>query len=251
MLGIIGGSGLTALPDVHVLDVLHPQTPYGRPSAELIKGEWEGQTVVFLARHGQDHQLPPHQINYRANIYALKQAGVNDILAVNAVGGINFAMAATDIVIPHQIIDYTWGREHSFSDYGHVLHVDFTEPYSASLRELLLQAAHVEEIVCVNGGVYGCTQGPRLETAAEIGRCVRDGCDLVGMTAMPEAILARELEIEYASLCLVVNWGAGLSPEPITMDAIAEIASAGEEKVQRLLRVAMDLLGGGPSGGKS
>ncbi|MGB1061184.1 MAG: S-methyl-5'-thioinosine phosphorylase, partial [Ketobacter sp.] len=196
LIAIVGGTGLTELQGLELTDTRTLETKYGVPSAALEFGRFGQQPVVFLARHGKGHTVPPHQVNYRANIQALKQVGVEKIIAVNAVGGINPQMGAESLVIPDQIIDYTWGREFTFADQGNVLHVDFSYPYSEPLRQSLLTAAAELGLEVHDGGVYGATQGPRLETAAEVDRLERDGCDIVGMTGMPEAALAREVDID-------------------------------------------------------
>ena len=210
-LGIIGGTGLTELEALALEREMPVQTPWGPPSAPLLHGRWAGRPVVFLARHGRDHSLPPHAVNYRANLWALHQAGVAEVVAVNAVGGIAAAYPAGALAVPGQVIDYTWGRAHTFCDgQGHPLqHVDFTHPYDEALRVALLRAGSAAGVAVVDGGVYGATQGPRLESAAEVDRMARDGCDLVGMTGMPEAGLARELGLAYACLAVVVNRAAG------------------------------------------
>lgn len=211
MLGIIGGSGLTQLSN---LDVSHREvvrTVWGEPSAPLSFGRIGKQDVVFLARHGFGHTIPPHLVNYRANIDALKRAGATWIVSVASVGGIRADMVPGALIVPDQIIDYTWGREATFqhADAEQVVHIDFTEPYDAGVRSALLSAARQQGEAVIDGGVYATTQGPRLETAAEINRLARDGADLVGMTGMPEAGLAREAEMPYGALCVVANWAAG------------------------------------------
>jgi 5'-methylthioadenosine phosphorylase len=211
MLAIIGGSGLTQLSN---LDVSHREvgrTPYGEPSGALTFGRICGHEVVFLARHGYGHAIPPHVVNYRANIWALKENGATRIVSVASVGGIRSDLNPGDIVIPHQIIDYTWGRKSTYFDGNGapVTHVDFTEPYDGILRRQLIQAAADAGVRIKDGGVYAATQGPRLETAVEINRFERDGADVVGMTGMPEAVLARELDIPYAAINLVSNHAAG------------------------------------------
>lgn len=212
MLAIIGGSGLTQLSNLEVARREVIRTPYGEPSGALMFGRICGQEVVFLARHGYGHTIPPHRVNYRANIWALKrQAGARGIISVASVGGIRADLAPGSVVLPHQIIDYTWGRKHTYEEGGdsQVAHVDFTEPYDRKLRgELLAASADAGEAV-VDGAVYATTQGPRLETAAEINMLERDGADIVGMTGMPEAGLARELDMPYAAICVVANWCAG------------------------------------------
>nr|WP_290593109.1 MULTISPECIES: S-methyl-5'-thioinosine phosphorylase [unclassified Ketobacter] len=235
MIAIVGGTGLTELQGLELTDTRTLETEYGVPSAALEFGRFGQQPVVFLARHGKGHTVPPHQVNYRANIQALKQVGVEKIIAVNAVGGINPQMGAESLVIPDQIIDYTWGREFTFADQGNVLHVDFSYPYSEPLRQSLLTAAAELGLAVHDGGVYGATQGPRLETAAEVDRLERDGCDIVGMTGMPEASLAREAELEYACLSLVVNMAAGRSEGIITMDDIELAIKNGMGNVRAIL----------------
>ncbi|MCK5791544.1 MAG: S-methyl-5'-thioinosine phosphorylase [Ketobacter sp.] len=235
MIAIVGGTGLTELQGLELTDTRTLETEYGVPSAALEFGRFGQQPVVFLARHGKGHTVPPHQVNYRANIQALKQVGVEKIIAVNAVGGINPQMGAESLVIPDQIIDYTWGREFTFADQGNVLHVDFSYPYSEPLRQSLLTAAAELGLEVHDGGVYGATQGPRLETAAEVDRLERDGCDIVGMTGMPEASLAREAELEYACLSLVVNMAAGRSEGIITMDDIELAIKNGMGNVRAIL----------------
>lgn len=219
---IIGGTGLTELSGLVLREIRAIETPYGLPSADIVCGEFAGREVLFLARHGHPHRIAPHQVNYRANLWALRHAGAQSVIAVNAVGGIHAAMDTGHFCVPHQIIDYSYGREHTFfaGDLDHVTHIDFTHPYDAQLRERLIAALQAQGCAFSDHGVYGCTQGPRLETAAEIARMERDGCDIVGMTGMPEAALARELQLPYACLALVVNPAAGKANEVITMSAI-------------------------------
>lgn len=234
---IIGGTGLTELSGFVLQERLLMQTPYGPPSAEILRGECAGREVLFLARHGHPHRLPPHQVNYRANLWALKQAGAQAIIAVNAVGGIHPAMGSGHLCVAHQIIDYTHGREHTFfeGDIEHVTHVDFSYPYDEALRQRLIAALMATGYPFSSHGVYGCTQGPRLETVAEITRMERDGCDMVGMTGMPEAVLARELELPYACLALVVNPAAGKGASIITMAEIEAALVEGIVKVRAVL----------------
>jgi 5'-methylthioinosine phosphorylase len=221
-LAIIGGTGLTQLEGLKIIKREALTTPYGQPSAEYLTGELCGREVVFLARHGNPHAIPPHKINYRANLFGLKQLGVERIVAVAAVGGITRDMEPAHIAIPDQIIDYTYGRYHTFFEDQDdpVTHVDFTYPYSQKLRTGLITAAAKANIRVTPLGTYGCTQGPRLETTAEIRRMERDGCDVVGMTGMPEAALAREFGIDYAALAVVANWAAGKTEGEITMEEI-------------------------------
>lgn len=199
-------------------------TAWGKPSSPISVGKLAGQNVLFLPRHSENHNVAPHRVNYRANIAALAELGATHIFAFNVVGGIHSDMAAGKLVVPHQIIDYTWGREHSYEDSETELqHVDFTEPYNSSLRKILIKATAKSDCDVVGHGVYGVTQGPRLESAAEIIRLERDGCDIVGMTAMPEAGLAREKNLPYACLALVVNPAAGKSDQPISLADIEKI----------------------------
>ena len=245
---IIGGTGLNNFPNANSQESISLDTPYGKPSGRieaLTLGEY---TVYFLARHGQPHNLPPHQINYRANLYALHQLGVTDIFAVNAVGGISENAPTGQLCIPDQLIDYTWGREHTYSqqdasnDLLSVQHIDFTHPFTESLRSILVDKSHELGLPMTDGGTYAVTQGPRLETAAEIAKYERDGCDIVGMTAMPEAALARELNIRYASVCLSVNPAAGKSDEEITMADIQVVVDQGMKQVTSLLSASVSQL---------
>ncbi len=210
-LAVIGGTGLYNFPGLQNVQKHSVDTPYGAASDAITLGELNGKRVAFLARHAAGHSIPPHRINYRANLWALHRLGAKRVLGINAVGGIRDDMGPRVLVVPDQIIDYTHGRLSSFCDVdgAKVEHVDFTEPYSARLRADLLAAATRGGIRIVDGGCYGATQGPRLETRTEITRMRRDGCDLVGMTGMPEAALARELGIDYACLALIANWAAG------------------------------------------
>lgn len=211
MLGIIGGTGLTELANLNISKRLIVRTPYGEPSQPLVFGEINGKEVVFLARHGGGHTIPPHAVNYRANVWALHSVGVCHLLSVATVGGITRNLIPGDIVLPNQILDYTYGRNNTYHDGIElpVRHIDFTHPYSPTMRAQCLLAAQRVNASIVDGGVYACVQGPRLETAAEIDRYERDGATLVGMTGMPEAVLARELGVEYAAICPVANFAAG------------------------------------------
>jgi 5'-methylthioinosine phosphorylase len=235
---LIGGSGLSRLNEMEIDRRESLATPYGAPSADLTFGRLFGHEIVFLARHGDRHTIPPHKINYRANIWALKQSGVAEVLAIAAVGGIHCDMEPGRLVIPDHIIDYTHGRPHTFfeDDLDAVTHIDFTQPYSARLRVRLIEAAEQAGLFICRSGTYGCTQGPRLETAAEVCRMERDGCDLVGMTGMPEAALARELRMDYACCAVVVNWAAGKTETEIRLDEIMRNMEQGMQDVIRLLR---------------
>ena len=236
-LAIIGGSGFANLKTLEVVrrEVVH--TPYGEPSAPLTHGLLDGKEVTFLPRHGSGHIIPPHKVNYRANLWALKNVGISQVIGVAAVGGIRKDMKPGLIAVPDQIIDYTYGRQHTFfeDDLQKVTHIDFTAPYTDRLRQALLKAAKKSGASVIDGGTYGATQGPRLETTMEIKRMARDGCDLVGMTGMPEASLARELDMDYASCSVVANWAAGLSDGPITMKEIEASLVDGMDQVRRLL----------------
>jgi len=227
MLAIIGGSGLTQLATLEVVRKQIVRTPYGEPSGPLTYGHLAGGEVAFLARHGYGHTLAPHEINYRANIWALKEKGVTRILAVCTVGCITPGLASGDIVIPDQIIDYTWGRKSTFFEGAEqpVVHVDFTHPYCEATRGMLIEGARDAGVAVVPRGTYAAVQGPRLETAAEIDRFERDGADLVGMTGMPEAALARELGIPYAALALVANpaAGRGTSAQAVSIEEISKV----------------------------
>lgn len=221
-LAVIGGTGLDQLKGLEIVASHTVETPFGEPSRPVQEGRLGDTTLFFLHRHGSPRAIPPHRVNYRANLWALKKLGATDVIGVNAVGGIAPAMRPGRLVIPDQVIDYTWGREHTFDtgDSGELLHIDFTEPYDAALRTTVVAAAVELAVDCETGGVQGVMQGPRLETAAEIGRMARDGCDVVGMTGMPEASLARELGLAYASVCMVVNAAAGLGDEPLTLEGM-------------------------------
>ncbi len=238
---IVGGTGLTELPGLLLREAVAIDTPYGPPSADILRGDYAGREVLFLARHGHPHRIPPHQVNYRANLWALREAGAQAVIAVNAVGGIHPAMGAGHLCVPHQLIDYTYGREHTFfeGDIEHVTHIDFSFPYDEALRQRLIDGLAAEGYLFSSHGVYGCTQGPRLETAAEIARMERDGCDIVGMTGMPEAVLARELALPYACLALVVNPAAGKAQGVITMAEIELALAEGISKTRAVLARAL------------
>jgi 5'-methylthioinosine phosphorylase len=243
-LAIIGGSGLYTLEPGVASELHEVLTPYAAAPVTLALEHSSSGPVWFLPRHGKDHSIAPHEINYRANIHALQQVGVRRIVAVNAVGGITAAMGAGVLVLPDQIIDYSWGREHTFCSGQHAFdrHIDFSWPYSARLADILQQTSAQLELPIQRGACYACTQGPRLETAAEIRRLARDGCDIVGMTGMPEAALARELELDYACVALVVNRAAGLEDAPITAAAMRAVMDAGISTIRRLLLAALPAL---------
>ena len=238
-LAIIGGSGLSRLATLSITRREVIRTPYGEPSGPLTFGRLAGHEVVFLARHGYGHTIPPHQVNYRANIWALHAQGIRDVVAIASVGGIRADMRPGTLALPDQILDYTHGRAATFytlEDRG-VEHVDFTWPYDRTLRERCLRAAQRAGVAVVDGGVDAAPQGPRLETAAEINRLERDGASVVGMTGMPEAILAREIGLAYASITVVANWaaGRGSSAEAVSLEDISGILQDGMERVRLII----------------
>nr|MBL8411728.1 S-methyl-5'-thioinosine phosphorylase [Dechloromonas sp.] len=239
MLAIIGGSGLTTLSN---LDVSHREvvrTPYGEPSGAIVFGEIAGQPAMFLPRHGYGHTIPPHLVNYRANLWALHHHKASGIISVASVGGIRSDLQPGEIVLPSQIIDYTWGRKSTYFDGNGapVTHVDFTEPYDADLRRRIREAAATLSVEVKEGGVYAATQGPRLETAAEIDRFERDGADLVGMTGMPEAVLARELGLPYAAISVIANHaaGRGSSANGIRFESLEHVLQEAMGKVKSII----------------
>lgn len=238
-LGIIGGSGLEQMDGLQISRQAAVATPYGEPSAPLNHGTLQGRAVVFLPRHGSSHAIAPHRINYRANLWALQAAGVRDVVAVCTVGGISETLPAGSLVVPDQIIDYTHGRDASYFDgiSNPLDHIDFTMPFCEDLRARLLKAGRFLGMAIHAGGTYGATQGPRLETAAEIRRMARDGAHIVGMTGMPEAALARELGLCYAMIAAVVNPAAGCggSMQSITLADIHDVAAVAMQDVCRLV----------------
>lgn len=247
-LAVIGGTGVGPPANASVLEEHVLNTPYGRPSGPVLRLLACGVHWLFLQRHGAARDVPPHRVNYRANVWALQALGAPQVLAFNAVGGISEHIRPGRLLVPDQLIDYTWGREHTFDEGGQgvaLLHIEFTEPYSAALRQRLLAAAAEAGVDCVDGGVHGVTQGPRLESAAEIRRMARDGCDVVGMTGMPEAALARELGLDYASVCLVVNAAAGLGGEPLTLEHLKSTIAQESARAQRVLEAFLARAGAG------
>ena len=239
MLAIIGGSGLSQLGSLEVSQRKVVRTPYGEPSGPLTLGRIADCEVLFIARHGYGHTIPPHQVNYRANLWALKETGATRVVSVASVGGIRKDLWPGVLVLPHQIVDYTWGRPSTYFEGAGtpVNHIDFTEPYSAALRRELLAAAESCGERLSDGAVYATTQGPRLETAAEITRLERDGCDLVGMTGMPEASLAREIGLEYAAIAVIANFAAGRgdSEHAIPLDKIEAVLGESMGRVRRII----------------
>jgi 5'-methylthioadenosine phosphorylase len=244
MLAIIGGTGLDQLANLKITHRQVIRTPYGEPSGALTFGTINRHEVMFLARHGYGHTIPPHEVNYRANLWALYQQGAKRVIAVASVGGIRADFIPGEIVIPDQILDYTHGRPFTFFDGRErpVTHIDFTLPYSPQLRKQILTAATNAKVKCLDGGVYAAAQGPRLETAAEINRFERDGADMVGMTGMPEASLARELGLGYAAIAVVVNYAAGRgnSRVGIHLDSISKIVDPAMAKVRNILELVVD-----------
>ena len=243
MLAIIGGSGLGNIEGLEIIRREIVRTPYGQPSEPLIFGNLGGKEVIFLARHGANHTLAPHNINYRANIWALQSVGVKSIISIASVGSIEKSIKVGDFVIPHQIIDYTYGRNNTFFDglENPVKHIDFTYPYDMSLREIIIQSVQKLKYNFVSEGVYAATQGPRLETAAEIDRYEKDGATIVGMTAMPEAVLARELNLSYVAICPVANHAAGRgeSAEGITS---AMLSHSSEQTIKNTIDILIHLV---------
>jgi 5'-methylthioinosine phosphorylase len=236
-LAVIGGSGFAALPGFEVLGQEQPETPYGASSGPIMQGRFGSAEILFLPRHGSAHRIPPHRVNYRANVWALKFCGAKRVVGLAAAGGITSRFSPGILAVPDQIIDYTYGRAHSFHDVdeGDFQHIDFTRPYCEELRQALLGTARDAGLDLVDGGTYGVTQGPRLETAAEVLRMERDGCDLVGMTAMPEAALAREVGLCYASFTFVVNRAAGKAEGEIQMEEIEANIAACSSPIGRVL----------------
>lgn len=243
MLAVIGGSGLSQLSILEDSYREVVRTPYGEPSGPLTFGRIAGHSVAFLARHGYGHTIPPHEVNYRANVWALCKRGAACIISVASVGSIRADLRPGDLVIPHQIIDYTWGRKSSFHEGPEctLTHIDFTDPYDGALREQLLGAARTARIPVSSSAVYAATQGPRLETAAEINRLERDGADVVGMTGMPEAALARELAVPYAAISVVANYAAGRadSREGISFAAIQDVLHESMDRVRTIIEIVV------------
>jgi len=239
MLAVIGGSGLSKLASLEVTQRKAVRTPYGEPSGALTFGRVRGKDLVFLARHGYGHTVAPHEVNYRANLWALKEQQVDGVVSVASVGGIRGDLGPGRLLVPHQIIDYTWGRHATYFEGAGtpVTHIDFTEPYTQALRQRILAAARDCGESIVDGGVYAATQGPRLESAAEINRLERDGADVVGMTGMPEAALARELGLDYAAIAVSANYAAGRSDsaQAIALERIEAVLAEAMGRVRRII----------------
>ena len=247
-LAVIGGTGLYRLAALEDEASFEGDTIYGSPSAPVRVGTIAGRRVAFLARHGEAHSVPPHLVNYRANLRRLADLGAQRVLAINAVGGITERFGPRVVAVPDQIVDYTWGRISTICEEAGtpVLHVDFGDPYTQDLRLAVLRAARKSAVSIVDGGCYGATQGPRLESRAEIARLRRDGCDLVGMTGMPEAGLAREMGLDYACIALVANWAAGCGApgdDPTAVElTLAEVLANVEAATASLPRLLQSLL---------
>jgi 5'-deoxy-5'-methylthioadenosine phosphorylase len=242
-IAIIGGTGFSSFEGIEWKSRVDTSTPYGTTSSPVMSGALRGINVLFLARHGEHHTIAPHRINYRANLWALKEQGARVVLALAAVGGIQDEYAPGVVVLPDQIIDYTYGREHCFAETGdEVVHVEFTRPYCEELRSVLNGVAEAVGVPLINGGVYAATQGPRLESAAEVNRMEGDGANIIGMTGMPEAALARELGLCYASLAIVVNFAAGRGGETITGEDMQSAFATGADNAYRILNSAVPRL---------
>ena len=244
MLAIIGGTGLTQLANLEITHRQVMRTPYGEPSGALTFGTIKQHEVMFIARHGYGHTIPPHEVNYRANMWALHDQGAKRVVSVASVGGIRGDLDPGVIVLPDQIIDYTHGRAFTYLDARDrpVTHIDFTHPYNKELRKQILDAARRANETCLDGGAYAAVQGPRLETAAEITRYERDGADMVGMTGMPEASLARELELNYAAIAVVVNHaaGRGSSRDGIHLENVREVTQPAMARVRNILECLVE-----------
>ncbi len=245
MLAIIGGRGLTELANLKITHRQVMRTPFGEPSGAFLFGTLNQHEVIFLARHGFGYTIPPHMVNYRANLWALREQGVSDVVSVATVGGIRADLTPGTLVVPDQLIDYTHGRDYTYFNTRNTSYrnIDFTLPYSARLRSRILSSAQQVHQPCLDGGVYATTQGPRLDSIAEINRYEKEGADMVGMTGMPEAALARELEMDYASIAVVANFAAGRGDSlvNINMEAVNTTAKSAMELVRIILeRVCMN-----------
>ncbi len=243
---VIGGTGMNNWPGLEITSSSIINTPYGAPSAPLVRGRVAGVEAIFLARHGEGHKLPPHAINYRANLWALKNAGVESVIAIGAVGAIAGWFAPGSLAIPNDLIDYSWGREHTYFDGkpgSSLKHIEFNLPYAPAVRRALIEAAKAASVEARDGGVMAVTQGPRLESPAEIRRLKQDGCDMVGMTSMPEAGLAAELDLPYACLAVSVNWAPGIGSGDIHGE-IERWLNESMAKVRAILEKALPVLAG-------
>lgn len=239
-IGVIAGSGLYGMPGLRALREVWAETPYGNPSSPITIGELSGVEVAFLARHGSPHRIPPAMVNYRANIRGLWDLGVRRIISINATGGIKETLIPGDLVVTDQVIDMTQGaRPGTFYDAEDVVHVDFTDPYCPELRGAVLGAGAESGVALIDGGTYVCVNGPRLESRAEISFFSSSGADVVGMTGMPEAALARELEICLCSVSVVTNYAAGIKEARLTTSEVVGVMGEATEKLQVLLAAAV------------
>ncbi|MEW6107914.1 MAG: S-methyl-5'-thioadenosine phosphorylase [Nitrospirota bacterium] len=236
MFGIISGSGLYDIPGLEIVDSVKISTPYGEPSDVFRIGDLSGKKIAFLPRHGIMHHLQPHKINYRANIWGFRELGVNRIISIGASGGISIGMSPGVIAVPDQLIDMTKGRPSTFYDEDEVIHIDFTVPFCPDMRNYILNAAGKAGVAVAGSGTYLCTNGPRLETAAEIRAFATLGCDMVGMTVMPEAALARELEICFAGINVITNHAAGIKAEKLTAKEVVETMQASSGKLKSIFK---------------
>lgn len=234
--GVIGGSGVYSSRAFQEKEVLSPTTPYGE-AGDIFRGSFSGLEIYFLPRHGREHTVPPHRVNYRANIYALKEEGVERIIALNSVGSVNPAIPPGSLVVPHDLLDFTRRRESTFYN-DRVVHVDMSEPYCPEVRGAIIEASRK-----VRGevfeGVYAATEGPRFETPAEVNMLSRLGADVVGMTGMPEVALAREQEMCYSALCISANLAAGIKGEKLTAREVIEVVREGESALQEVIKEAL------------
>lgn len=260
MLGVIGGSGLYSFEGLKVEEEIDIDTPFGKPSSPVVIGRIGEVRVAFLARHGRDHSFPPHLVPYRANLWALREVGVDRVLAVSAVGGIDKKLSSGDFFIPDSFLDFTKGRESTFYEgrfskkgkgndkvaellnKGKVVHVDMTEPYCPEMRKLLSEILSRRGLPYKEGGVYACTEGPRFETTAEIRMLERLGASVVGMTGVPEVVLARELTMCYASLCVVANPAAGISGRKLTSEEVIEMMKKREDEIKEVISELVRIL---------
>jgi 5'-methylthioinosine phosphorylase len=252
MLAIIGGRGLTELENLKITHRQVMRTPFGEPSGAFLFGTLNGHEVIFLARHGFGYTIPPHLVNYRANLWALREQGVSDVVSVATVGGIRADLIPGSLVVPDQVLDYTHGRDYTFFGNRNTSYrnIDFTLPYSSKLRSRILRGAEQVQQPCLDGGVYATTQGPRLDSIAEINRYERDGADMVGMTGMPETALAKELDMSYATIAVVVNYAAGRgdSQTSINMEGVNATARTAMDSVRAILECVVNCEDGDGNG---
>ena len=241
-IGVVGGSGLYQIPGLSIREYKHLTTPFGDPSDSFMIGELSGKEIVFLPRHGFEHHIPPHRINYRANIRGFKELGVERILSIGAVGGMGYEITTGMIIIYDQIIDMTKNRDFTFYDGDEVIHIDFTDPYCPELRESLFKAAENSGTELRKSGTYVCMNGPRLETRAEIKMFLDMGIDIVGMTAMPEAALAREAEICLAGVAVVTNYAAGITGKRLTTTEVIATMKEATAHIGNLLLETLHLI---------